>query len=252
MTIPADYHPPSDLLEGRVIFITGATAGIGRAVTLAAASHGAQVIAHGRNKRKLGRLADEIVAAGGLEPGLVQLDLASAQGDEYQNLIEQIDANYGRLDGLLHNAAILAGLTPIENYDIGVWQQVIHVNLNSTFVLTRCLLPHLRRSDDAAMLFTTSTVGHQGRAYWGAYAASKFGVEGLFQVLAHEYEDDPTLRINCINPGATRTDMRQLAMPAEAPETLKTPADVANAYLYLLGPDSREVDGQLISLPAKI
>lgn len=252
MTIPSNYQPASDLLDGRVILVTGATAGIGRAVALAAASHGAQVIAHGRNKRKLGKLADDIVAAGGIEPGLVQLDLASAQGDEYQNLIEQIDTNYGRLDGLLNNAAILVGLTPIENYDVGVWQQVIHVNLNSTFILTRCLLPLLRRSDDASILFTTSTVGHDGRAYWGAYAASKFGVEGLFQVLSHEYEDDPTLRINCINPGATRTDMRRLAMPAEAPESLKTPADVASSYLYLLGPDSREVHGQLVTLPTKL
>ena len=251
-TVPFDYKPRSDLLAGRIVMVTGATSGIGRGVAIAAASHGARVIAHGRNQRKLGQLADEIVAAGGEDPGLVQLDLQTAQGNEYQNLIEQIESNYGHIDGLLHNAAILGDLTPIEHYDIGVWQHVIHVNLNSTFILTRCLLPLLKRSDDAALLFTTSTVGHQGRAYWGAYAASKFGVEGLFQILAHEYEDDRTLRVNCINPGATRTAMRRLAMPAEAPESLKTPADIANIYLYLLGPDSHEVRGELINVPATV
>ena len=249
VNIPLDYQPRPDLLAGRVILITGATNGIGRAVALAAAAHGAQVIAHGRGKRKLAQLHDDIVTAGGLAPGLVQLDLKTAQGDQYQGLIEQIEANYGRLDGLLNNASMLGELTPLEHYDIGRWQEVIHVNLNSTFILTRCLLPLLKQSDDAALLFTTSTVGHQGRAYWGAYAVSKFGVEGLFQVLAHEYEDNHRLRINCINPGATRTDMRRLAYPAEAADTLKTPEDLAPLYLYLLGPDSKAVRGQLITAP---
>jgi NAD(P)-dependent dehydrogenase (short-subunit alcohol dehydrogenase family) len=251
VSIPSNYQPAANLLDGRVILVTGATAGIGRAIAVAAAAHGAQVIAHGRDKRKLAQLHDEIVAAGGPAPDLVQLDLKTAQGDEYQGLIEQIESNYGRLDGLLNNASMLGELTPLEHYDIGRWQEVIHVNLNSTFILTRCLLPLLKRSDDAALLFTTSTVGHLGRAYWGAYAVSKFGVEGMFQILAHEYEDDTTLRINCINPGATRTDMRRLAYPAEAAESLKTPQDLAPLYLYLLGPDSKNVRGQLITAPNK-
>jgi len=250
VNLPLNYQPQANLLEGRVILISGATAGIGRAIAIAAAAHGAQVIAHGRSKRKLAQLNDDIVATGGLQPDLVQLDLKTAQGDQYQSLIEQIESNYGRLDGLLNNASILGDLTPLEHYDIGRWQEVIHVNLNSTFILTRCLLPLLKRSDDAALLFTTSTVGHQGRAYWGAYAVSKFGVEGMFQILSREYEDDMTLRINCINPGATRTDMRRLAYPAEAAGSLKTPQDLAPLYLYLLGPDSHAIRGQLITAPA--
>ena len=246
MTNLLQYRPTnSDLLTDRVILITGATSGIGRAVALLAAQHGAQLVLHGRKKRALEALFDEVQERGAPDPALVDLDLKKAQGDQYQALINEVEHRFGRLDGLLHNAAILGDRTPIDQYDIGLWQEVIHVNLNTVFILTRCLMPLLKQSKDGTLLFTTSTVGHEGRAFWGAYAVSKFGVEGLFQVLANELGADSNIRANCINPGGTRTGMRRAAYPAEGAEQLLTPEDLAWAYLYLLGPDSRGINGEL-------
>lgn len=244
MTDPRAYEAPADLLAGRVIFVTGATRGIGRAVSTALANHGATVILHGRNAQALDALYHELRATGP-EPAVAQLDLERAQGPEYQHLTEQLAARYGRLDGLLHNAAILGDRSPIDHYDIGVWQRVMHVNVNAPFILTRCFLPLLRESSDASIVFTTSGVGNRGRAYWGAYAASKFAVEGLSQVLADELERT-NIRVNCINPGRARTDMRARAYPAEDPQTLRAPESLLGPYLYLLGPDSRGISGQRI------
>ena len=239
-----DYTPDTDSLRGRVVLVTGATAGIGHAVAADLLRSGAEVILHGRNKRKLDETYDSLRSIGA-EPACAMLDFERAQGDDYQELVDAIENRYGRLDGLLHNAAILGDRSPIEHYDIATWQRVIHVNLNATFILTRCLLPLLKEAADASIVFTTSTVGHIGRAYWGAYAASKFGVEGLAQVLADELEST-RIRVNTINPGATRTSMRRRAYPAEDRQTLTTPESITSPYLYLLGPDSQGVSGRYI------
>jgi NAD(P)-dependent dehydrogenase (short-subunit alcohol dehydrogenase family) len=236
------YVPAPEIYRDRVVLVTGATAGIGRAVALDLARHGATVLLHGRRRKALETLYDEICTLGAPEPALVELDLAQAQGPAYQHLTDQIESRYGRLDALLHNAAMLGDRAPIEHYDIGLWQRVIHVNLNTAFILTRCLLPLLRESSHASILFTTSGVGHRGRAYWGAYAVSKFGIEGLAQVLADELEH-PAIRVNCINPGGTRTQMRARAFPAEDPSTLPLPSELTGAYLYLLGADSAHING---------
>ncbi len=238
------YDPPADRLAGRVILVTGATAGIGRAVAAALIRCGATVILHGRSERKLQETYEALQSLGA-QPTCAALDLERAQGEDYQQLVDSIETRYGRLDGVLHNAALLGDRSPIEHYDIALWQRVVHVNLNATFILTRCLLPLLKEADDASVLFTTSTVGHSGRAYWGAYAASKFGVEGLAQVLADELENT-RIRVNTINPGATRTSMRRRAYPAEDVNTLTTPEAITAPYLYLLGPDSLGVRGLLI------
>jgi len=246
---PADwreYRPAADALAGRVILVTGATAGIGRAVARALAAHGATLLLHGRSAKKLDELYRELARVGP-EPAVAELDFERAQGPQYQSLTDEIDKRFGRVDGLLHNAGILGDRSPIEHYDFGVWQRVLHVNLTAPFVLTRCLLPLLRKSEDASVLFTTSSVGSRGRAFWGAYAVAKFGIEGLAQVLAEELENTP-IRVNTINPGATRTRMRAQAYPAENPETLRTPDEVVLAYLYLLGPASRGVRGQRIDV----
>ena len=238
------YQPAPDLLQNRVILVTGATSGIGRAVARDLVRHGATVVVHGRDAAALEMLYEELKDLGP-EPVAAQLDLERAQGDEYQQLTEQIESRFERLDGLLHNAGILGDLSPIEHYDIGLWQRVIHTNLNAPFILTRCLLPLLRRSDDASVLFTTSSVGNVGRAYWGAYCVSKFGTEGLTQILADECEKT-SIRVNCINPGSTRTGMRRQAFPAEDPQSLPTPESITGPYLYLLGPESRGVSGERI------
>jgi NAD(P)-dependent dehydrogenase (short-subunit alcohol dehydrogenase family) len=240
------YAPAPDALADRVILVTGATAGIGRAVARDLVRHGATVILHGRSERALEALYQELVPLGP-EPVVAQVDLERAQGPQYQSLTSEIESRYGRLDGVLHNAAILGDRSPIEHYDIGLWQRVLLVNLTAPFILTRCLLPLLRKSQDASVLFTTSGVGRRGRAYWGAYAVSKAGIEGLAEMLADELESTK-IRVNQINPGGTRTKMRSRAYPAENPETLPTPESITAAYLYLLGPDSRDVRGRRIDL----
>ena len=236
------YKPRIDQLKGRVILVTGANRGIGRAVSHDLARHGATVILHGRDANALDAQYEEIRTLGP-EPAVAALDLERATGEDYQNLTTQLESRYGKLDGLLHNASILGDRSPVEHYDIGLWQRVMHINVNAAFILTRCLLPLLRRSEDASVVFTTSGVGNQGRAYWGAYCCSKFATEGLAQTLADELENT-NIRVNCIDPGAVRTAMRQAAYPAEDPQTLPTPESLTGAYLYLLGPDSRRVNGE--------
>lgn len=240
-----EYSPPADAFAGRVVLVTGATQGIGRAVAEALVRHGAQTILLGRRLKALDELHAELSELGP-EPAMAMLDLERAQGDQYNELTEQVESRFGRLDGLLHNAGILGNRSPIEHYDIGVWQKVMHVNLNAVFILTRCLLPLLKESEDASIVFTTSSVGHKGRAHWGAYAASKFATEGLCQVLAAEL-GKTSVRCNCINPGSTRTRMRSRAFPGEDPETLPEPAAIVNPYLFLLGPASAGVNGQRIT-----
>jgi NAD(P)-dependent dehydrogenase (short-subunit alcohol dehydrogenase family) len=237
-----DYRPTATDFTDRVVMVTGATAGIGRAVARELVRAGATVILHGRNEKALEAAYQELKPLGP-EPSVAHLDLERAQGPEYQALTAAIESRYGRLDGLLHNAAILGDRSPIEHYDIGLWQRVLLVDLTAPFILTRCMLPLLRNSADASVVFTTSGVGRRGRAYWGAYAAAKAGTERLAEVLADELENTP-IRVNLINPGRTRTRMRARAYPAENPASVPAPDSAAPAYLYLLGAASRDVRGQ--------
>ena len=241
---PRGYLPAPGDFKGRAILVTGASDGIGRAVALALARAGAQVILHGRNVRKLEAVHAEIEKMGAPEASIVPLDLERALAADYEAVANAIDQRYGRLDGLLHNAALLGTLTPIEQYDVPTFMRVMHVNLTAAFVLTRQLLPLLRASADAAVLFTTSGVGNRGRAYWGAYSISKFAVEGFAQVLSQELENTSSVRVNVIDPGKVRTTMRRQAYPSEAPESLPTADSLVNAWLALLGPASRGVTGQ--------
>lgn len=239
---PATYQPRDGLLDDRIILVTGAGDGIGRAAATRFASLGARVILLGRTVSKLESVYDEILDAGGHRPSIAPMDFETADGEAYTSLSESLASEFGRLDGLLHNAGMLGELAPVEHYDVALWQRVIHVNLTAEFILTRVCLPLLRQSDDASIVFTSSGVGRRGRAYWGAYAVSKFGVEGLSQVLAQETEK-AGIRVNCVNPGATRTDMRLKAYPGEDRDKLKTPEEVITPHVYLMGPDSRGITG---------
>lgn len=243
---PRNYTYPPDILDGRIILITGASDGIGKALALEAATLGAQVILHGRNVKKLEQVYDQIEALeGSKRPSIAVLDLASANAESYTTLAQSITDEFGRLDGLVHNASILGDRFSIEQYDAVQWQRVMHVNVTSAFALTQVFLPLLKKSDDPSVIFTSSGVGRTGKAFWGAYAVSKFATEGLSQVLAAEHLDTG-LRANCVNPGATRTNMRLAAYPAEDRDALKTPEDILPAYIYLLGPDSAGITGQSI------
>ena len=242
----AEYQPSADLLAGRTILITGAGDGIGKAASLACAAHGATVILAGRTVAKLEQVYDQIVEAGGPEPVIYPIDLEGATSEHYDELCGHIEEQFGHLDGLLHNAGILGQRTPLSNYRQDVWDKVIKVNVTAQFQMTQALMPVLEKSGDASVIFTSSGVGRVGRSFWGAYAVSKFAVEGMVQVWASELEGLGSVRINGINPGATATNMRAQAFPAENPGTLKSAEQIMPAYLYLLGPDSSEVNGQSI------
>jgi NAD(P)-dependent dehydrogenase (short-subunit alcohol dehydrogenase family) len=238
------YTAPEGLLADRAILITGAGGGLGGALAKACASLGANVLLSGRNVRKLEAVYDSIVAAGGPRPSIAPLDMERADASHYGALADAVRNEFGRLDGLVHAAALLGERSPIEHYDVVTWLKVMHVNVNAAFILTQALLPMLRVSQDASVVFTTSGVSVRGRAYWGAYAASKFAVEGLMQVLADETDTATSMRVNSVNPGGIRTQMRARAFPGEVPDALPTPEQVLGPFLYLLGPDGRGTTGR--------
>jgi NAD(P)-dependent dehydrogenase (short-subunit alcohol dehydrogenase family) len=240
------YSARPDLLEGRVILVTGAGRGIGAAAARTYAAHGATVLLLGKTEANLNEVYDEIEAAGAPRPVVIPFDLEAAQPQQYEELAAMIEAEFGRLDGVLHNASIIGPRTPIEQLRGEQFMQVMHVNVNATFMLTTALLPLLKRSPDASIAFTSSSVGRKGRAYWGAYGVSKFATEGLMQTLADEIDGLGSIRANSINPGATRTDMRAQAYPAEDPTNNPTPEQIMPVYLYLMGPDSKGINGQAL------
>src|SRR5690554_4815498 len=239
-----DYQAPADLLKDRIVMVTGAGSGIGRAAAKAYAAHGATVILVGRTVARLEEVYDEIEAAGHPQPAIVPMNFEGAATKEYEELAMTIEENFGRLDGLLHNAGILGTRSPVELYDPDTWNKVMQVNATAPFLLTRALIPLLRQSGDASVIFTSSGVGRQARAYWGAYAVSKFALEGLSQLLADELDAERhNIRVNSLNPGATRTAMRVFAYPAETPSHNPEPAELMPSYLYLMRPDSRRLNG---------
>lgn len=253
---PTDFDPRrvtinDHELAGRVIAITGPTAGIGHALALECARRGAEVILIGRNVKKLEAVHAEISALKtGLgeavpEPCIAPLDLERAVAGDYDSIANAVLQRWGRLDGLVLNAALLGVLAPIEDYDVPTWVKVMHVNVTANFALTQVLLPSLRASADASVLCLSSSVGRRGRAYWGAYSVSKFALEGLMQTLADELEKT-TVRVNSINPGRARTHMRRQAFPSEALESLPLPETLTAPMVAMLGPQSRGVTGRAL------
>jgi NAD(P)-dependent dehydrogenase (short-subunit alcohol dehydrogenase family) len=232
------YQPKSDLLKDKVILVTGAGDGIGKVAAESFASHGATVLLLGKTVAKLEAIYDEIARTCPSEPGIIPMDLATATATTIEDLVLVLQQRYGRLDGLLHNAAILGDRVPVEYYDIGQWQTVMQANYHAPFLLTRLMMPLLRAAPIASLLFTSSSVGAVPRAYWGAYAASKYALEGFARLLADEIDTTSNIRVNIINPGATRTAMRAAAYPGEDPASIKPPAELMPLYLYLMGDDS--------------
>ncbi len=233
-------------LSGRVIAITGATGGIGRALALACLREGAEVVLIARSEGKLRTLHAECEA---IAPGralMAVLDLEKALAADYDRIADAVLERHGRLDGLVHCAALLGTLTPIEHYEVPTFYRVMHVNVTAAFALTQVLLPALRKSADASVIFTSSSVGRRGRPNWGAYAVSKFAIEGLSQVLASEVEGNSAIRVNTINPGRARTVMRRQAYPSEDITTLPPPETLLEPFLRLLGPQGRGITGQAL------
>jgi len=227
--------------------VTGAGDGIGRSAAFSFAANGAKVILLGKTSSKLERVYDEIETHGYPAPSISLMDFSKADGSDYQDLFANLTKDYKQLDGLLLNAAILGDRSPIEQYDVTKWVETIHINLTSQFILVKTLLPVLRNSNDASVLFTSSGVGKVGKAFWGAYAVSKFGVEGLCQVLSDEHYNDKSIRFNCINPGAVQTNMRKEAYPLENPNDLLHPDEIMEEYVWLMSDESKDINGQSIN-----
>lgn len=250
-TLPDGYTPRQDLLKGKVIVVTGAGAGIGRSAALSFAAHGATVVLLGRTIPKLEMVYDEIEAAGGPQPAIYPINFEGAVAKDYDDMAQTLFDEFGKVDGLLHNAAELGERTPMNNYSPDVWIRVMQVNVNAPFMLTRAMLPVMNHSSAGSILFTGSSVGYEGRAFWGAYAASKAANENMMQTLAQELDQTTQIRCNSINPGATRTKMRATAYPAEDPMKVKPAEDLMPLYLYLMGDDSVGVSGQQFEHQAK-
>jgi NAD(P)-dependent dehydrogenase (short-subunit alcohol dehydrogenase family) len=221
-------------LAARIVLVTGAAEGLGRALALGAAAQGATLVLSDRNQSDLEPVYDAIASAGGPEPALLPLDLEAADAQVFGSAADLVGECFGRLDGLVHCAAFAPYLSRIDDYDASEWDRVLRINLTAPFLLTQACLPLLRASNDAAIVFTSDRVGRAGRAYWGAFAAAKFGIEGLAQVLADELRGSSPIRVSCIDPGILRTGLRARLYPGEDPRTLPAPETAVPRYLGLL------------------
>lgn len=243
-----DYRAPPTLLQDRIILVTGAGSGLGRAAAMAYARHGATVILLGRTLAKLEETYDAITAAGGQEPALITLDLATAGEAEYTELAETLAQEFGRLDGLLHSAGMSSATLPLEHVTLHTWQQVLQVNLHAAFGLTRYCLPLLRQAPQASVLFTSARAGREARAYQGPYAVAKHGIETLVQLFHQELATTSGIRVNSLDPGPCATALRKVNFPSENPASLPTPDSLMALYLYLMGDDSCHEKGRQFSV----
>lgn len=246
MNILENYSAPKDLLKDRVVLITGAGQGLGRAAALTYANYGATVILHGRKVKKLESVYDEIETIGKAQALIYPLDLEQAEEADFAVIAQAIEQQLGRLDGILHNAAFLHGLSPLENQSVEQWRAMLQVNLITPFALTKACLPLLKASPDASVVMTSSSHGHKPSAYWGGFTVAKAGVEALVKVQADEWESMPNLRINTIIPGIVNSPQRAKTHPGEIKQTMRQPEDLMTTYLYLMGPDSKGVSGQTV------
>jgi len=244
MQIPDDWQPRKDLLKERIILVTGAGNGIGAAVAKSCAQYGATVILLDKVIRNLEQVYDAIESAAGIQPAIYPMNLEGASEKDYLDLAATIEKEFGRLDGLLHNAAMLGALIPIAHFESELWYKILQVNLNAPFLMTRACLNLLLQSKDASILFSSDSAGRRGKAYWGAYGISKAASENFMQVLADEMEANTSVRVNSFDPGLVVIAFRSFAYPGENSERIAGPEDVVAPHLYLMGPDSKGVTGK--------
>ncbi len=236
-TIPETFRATEDMLKDKVILVTGATGGFGRTVSLSLAGHGATVILVARNLRLVESLYDEIEQAGCPTPAIYPINLEGATEHDYLELANNIESQLGRLDGMIHCAAILGAPTVFAQSDATTWYQVHQVNLHAPYLLTRACLSLLSRSENSSILFM---MDDKPGAYWDAYQVSKQGLAAMAGLLAREYEGS-NLRINCFNPGKTRTALHLRAYPAaDVNDQLPTPEHHVDTFLYLMSNEAHE------------
>jgi NAD(P)-dependent dehydrogenase (short-subunit alcohol dehydrogenase family) len=226
------------MLQGKVVMITGASRGLGKALTLACAEEGANLVISSRNADSLDPVAEEAEGSG--------VEILAIPGDvsrstHVEMLVEAAVERFGRIDVLINNAGLLGPRVPIEEYPEDEWRKVLEANLTGPFLLTRAVIPHM--PEGGSIVNMTSGVSIEGRPHWGAYSVSKFGVEGLTQILAAELEERG-IRVNSVDPGGMRTQMRASAYPDEDPTTRITPEENTSVFLYLASNESRNVTGE--------
>ena len=246
---PADQLTQASL-AGRVVLITGATGGVGKVLSLACARAGATVVLHGRVVRKLEALYDEIMAAKLPEPVILPLDLARAVASDFANVASALDAQLGRLDALVHTAALLGSLGPLEHQSFDNWLAMLRVNVAAPMGLTRIVLPLLARAPDASVVFTLDSRGQEPRAYWGGYAVTKAAIAALARELADEWEHRPSLRVNAIVPGPIRSPLRGQSHPGEDATLLPLPESLVPLYRHLIAGQSKIDSDALVDAQA--
>ena len=243
VSIPGDHTPAPGAFAGRAVLVTGAGDGLGRSVAIGAARCGAEVILLGRAVAKLEATHDRIVESGGPPPAIYPMDLAGAGPEDYDELARRIEQAFGGLHGIVHAAAAFSGLAPLAHLEPGDWLRTLHVNLTAAYLITAACLPALQRRPDSTVVFVGDAPGRRARAYWGAYAVSKAGIEGLAQLLAEEVEAAGAPRVACVNPGPMRTALRRRAFPAEPPDSVREPDAAAGGLLFALDPAAPIANG---------
>lgn len=227
------YQANTADFDNKIIMVTGAADGIGKAVTIALAEHGATVLMLDKKARRLEKLFDQIIERGFSEPIILPVDLMEVTPESATVLAQAIHDDIGHIDGLLHNAAELGSPSPMDQYDMQYWNEVMHTNLQAPYLLTRAMLPLLKRDTPTQLIFTSADVGREPLAYWGAYSIAYAGLEAQMQLWAQELEATSNIKINSLDPGPVRTRFRRRSHPGESQQSLVAPQIITPAYLKL-------------------
>ncbi|MDD5035759.1 MAG: SDR family oxidoreductase [Methylococcaceae bacterium] len=233
-------------LTGRIILITGAGGSLGSMAAKACAAAGARIVLLDKAVNRLEQVHDDIVAAGHPQPALYPLDLTGATEADYGELAQILTDNFGNLHGLLHSAAELGVLGPLADVNADDWERLLRINLTAAHGLTRAMLPLLMQANDASVVLTGDSSARQGRAYWGAYGVAKIALEGMARMWAEELEGMGRVRVNVLIPGPVNSALRRKSHPGELAAENPPPETLAERYVYLLGPASRGVNGQIL------
>ncbi len=236
----SDYLPHNNLLKDKFVVITGATDGIGRALSLSCCAYGARILLLARNEHKLNSLLQELSQLSKHTHQLYIMDLATAGEIDYIKFAEYINNQDTPIDSLVLNAGHIEALQGLRNYQLDIWLRTITINQHAPFMLTRCCIPSLELSTDPTIVFSTHDCT---KAYWGAYGVAKSAQLGMMKILADELDGDKPIRVNAVDPSPVRTKLRTTNYPGINPQSFCPPDDVVAPYLYFIGPDSKGVTG---------